>query len=212
MGGCIGRFLLLALVLGAGVLAWQHRDRLMTTLDDLRGRELEVSPELAAVADSKLATLSVGDGVRRVALTAPELQSLIEYRWGGLLPPDVSEPRVDLGKGRVILEATVATARFGRVSELREIVGFLPDTTTLRAAGSFIPLDDGRVGLEVHDLSAAGIPLPRQLIPPILARFPGSGEQDLPPNALAIPLPPGIRTIFVSGDTMVFVGNLEQPY
>jgi hypothetical protein len=113
------------------------------------------------------------------------------------------------GTGRVTLEAGVATARFHRVTELRDIISLLPDTTTLRAVGSFIPLEDGQVGLEIHELAAASIPVPRRLIPTVLARFPGSGSPELPANAVAIPLPPGIRTLYVSGDTMVFVANPE---
>jgi hypothetical protein len=207
MRGCLGRGLVLVLVAGAAVLAWHNRDQLREAFDRSRGRSAQVSPELAALADSKLAELGEGGTRSRVALTGPELQSLIEYRWGGLFPPDVGDPRVGFADGRVTLQANVATARFARVSGMREIVGFLPDTAGLRAVGTFVPMDDGQVGLEVHELTAASIPVPRQLIPPILARFPGGADPDLAANAIAIPLPPGIRTIFVSGDSMVFVAN-----
>lgn len=207
MRGCVLRMLFLAIAVGLSVLAWQNRDELRAVWDRTRGHPAEVSPELAAQADAKLATLGADGGERRVSLTGPELQSLLEYRWGGLLPADISEPRVGMNQGRVTLEASVATARFGRVAELREIVAFLPDTAGLRAVGSFVPMDDGQVGLEVHELSAASIPVPRQLIPAVLARFPGGGEPGLPSNAVAIPLPAGISTVFVSGDSMVFVAN-----
>jgi hypothetical protein len=207
MRGCVGRLLILALAVATGVLVWEYRDELRAAWERTVRPPQEVSPELAARADAKLAALAENGGVRRVALTGPELQSLIEYRWGGLLPPDVGSPRVELGQGRVTLEATVATARFGRVSELRDVAGFLPDTTGLRAVGTFVPMEDGQVGLEVHELTAASIPIPRQLIPTILARFPGSGDPGLPANAVAIPLPPGISAVFVSGDSLVFVAN-----
>jgi hypothetical protein len=207
MRGCLGRILLLALVAGGAVVAWHNRDQLRDAFDRSRGRAVAPSPELAAHADSKLAELGEAGGLSRVALTAPELQSLIEYRWGGLLPPDVGDPRVGLVNGRVTLEANVATARFAHISGMRDIVGFMPDTAGLRAVGSFVPMDDGHVGLEVHELSAASIPLPRRLIPPILARFPGASDPALPSNAIAIPLPPGIRTIFVSGDSLVFIAH-----
>lgn len=207
MRGCFARLVVLALLTVGAIVAWQNREQLVYAWDRWRGPPAEVSPELAEYADRKLATLSENGGVDRVALTAPELQSLIEYRWGGFLPQDVTDPRVSLGSGRVTLEANVATARFGRVAELREIMGFLPDTTSLRAVGSLVPLTDGQVALEVHELAAATIPLPRQLIAPIMARFPGGGEPGLPSNAVMLPLPPGISTIYLSGDSMVFVAN-----
>jgi hypothetical protein len=205
--GCAGRILILVLVAGAAILVWDNRQQVREAWDRSRDRPLEVSPELAAQADDKLATLAGDDGERRVALTGPELQSLIEYRWGGLLPQDVGSPRVGLGQGRITLQANVATARFGGVGELREIVALLPDTTSLRAVGSFVPMADGHVAFEVHELAAASIPLPARLIPTILSRFPRGDEPGLAPNAVAIPLPPGISTVYVSGDSLVFVAN-----
>jgi hypothetical protein len=205
--GCFARLVVLALLTAGAIVAWQNRDQLAYAWDRWRGPPAEVSPELAEYAEGKLSMLNEDGGADRVALTAPELQSLVEYRWGGVLPQDVTDPRVSMGSGRVVLEANVATARFGRMAELREIVGFLPDTTSLRAVGSLVPMDDGQVALEVHELAAATIPLPRQLIAPIMARFPGGGQPGLPPNAVILPLPPGIRTIYVSGDSMVFVAH-----
>jgi hypothetical protein len=205
--GCFARLVVLALLTGGVVVAWQNREQLLAQWSLWRSPPAEVSPELAEHADLKLATLGSNGGVERVALTAAELQSLIEYRWGGLLPPDVTDPRIGLGGGRVTLEGNIATARLGGVSELRDIVGFLPDTMSLRAMGTLVPLADGQVALEVHELAAATIPLPRRLIGPIMSRFPGGGETGLPANAVVLPLPPGISMIYVSGDTMVFVAN-----
>ena len=73
--------------------------------------------------------------------------------------------------------------------------------------GSFVPLDSTHVALEVHELSAASIPVPRRLIPTVLSRFRRSSSPDLAPNAVAVPLPPGISNVFVSGDSLVFVAS-----
>ena len=207
--GCAGRLLLLALLLVGVVVAWYNRDRLTDLWDRARGNQTEVSPEIAARADEKLASLGNAAGPDRVALNESELQSLVVYRWTGFLPPDVVNPRVELSDGRVSLEASVATARFGRVEELRDIVAFLPDTASLRAVGQFVPFNDRQVALEVHELGAAGIPVPGQLIPTVLSRFRGSSAPGLSPNAVAVPLPPGIRSVFISGDSLVFVASRD---
>ena len=205
--GCAGRLLLLALlVVGVGV-AWYNRDAVGDLWDRVTGAETKVSPEIAARADEKLASLAEADGPDRVALNQSELQSLVEYRWSGFLPPDVVNPTVELEDGRVSLEASVATARFGRVAELEDIVAFLPDTASLRAVGQFVPLNEKQIALEVHELGAAGIPVPGALIPRVLSRFRGSSAPGLAPNAVAVPLPPGIRRVFVSGDSLVFVAT-----
>ncbi len=206
LGGCVGRILLLAILLAGGAVLWYNRHELVPLWERLTGAAAQTSPELAARADEKLATLGAEGGSGRVALHEDEIQSLIEYRWGGFLPADVADPRIAVGDGRVTLEGGVATARFGRVAELRDIVAFLPDTASLRAVASFIPMDSGRVGLEVHELGAAGIPVPRQLIPTVLGKFRGSAP-GLGDNAVALPLPPGVRSVYVSGDSLVFLSH-----
>ncbi len=205
--GCIGRLLALVIVVALVGAAWLYRDRI-TELWKGRSHAAEaVTPELAAQADRKLAELGTAGGRDRVALHQAELQSLLEYRWGGFLPADVARPRIGLRDGQVTLQAGVATARFGRIPELQDILSILPDTTTLKAVGSFTPVDSGRVALEIHELGAAGIPVPDRLIPPILRRFRGGGEPGLAPNAVAVPLPPGIRALYISGDSLVFVAS-----
>lgn len=207
VSGCGSRLLILVVVLTAGALLWWNRDGAAAAWDRLTGRETEVSPEIAARADAKLASLGEVDGAPQVSLNESELQSLLVHRWAGFLPADVAAPKVGLDKGRVSLQANVATARFGPVADLKEIMGILPDTASLKAVGSFVPLDAHHVALEVHQLGAAHIPVPRQLIPLVLGQFRGTGLPGLAPNAVAVPLPPGIRGVFISGDSMIFVAN-----
>jgi hypothetical protein len=211
LGGCFRGLvrLVVALVLVAGLgLAWLNRD-LLRTFWDRATEPPEASQELAAQAESKLAQLGEAGGMHRVALSEPELQSLIDYRWVGFLPPDVVDPRVALDQGRMTLEGGVATARFVEIRELEEILAILPDTTQLRAVASLSPMDGSHVLLEVHELAAAGIPIPSRLIPPILRRFRGSGQPGLPPNALALPLPAGIHAVYMRSDSLVFEAETE---
>jgi hypothetical protein len=205
--GCLGRTVLAVVVVIVLGVAWLYRDDLSALWDRLPGRSVRPSPELAAQAEEKLAALGEGGGRTRVALAEDELQSLVEFRWAGFLPPDVVDPRVAVADGRMTLEGGVATARFARITELEEVIAFLPDTTELRAVTSFAPLDSEHVALSVHELGAAGIPVPDRLIPSVLGRFRGSSAPGLPPNALAIPLPPGIRGVYVLGDSLVFLAT-----
>ena len=63
------------------------------------------------------------------------------------------------------------------------------------------------MALEVHELGAAGIPIPGQLIPPILDRLRVYDGADAGPNALAVPLPPAIGGVYVSGDSLVITAR-----
>ena len=195
-----------------GILAllaavWLARAPLQDLWARATGSAVEVSPELAARAEEKLNSLGQPGGTDRVALAESELQSLLVYRWSGFLPEDVVNPRLQLAGDQVTLEGGVSTARFGRVAELRDIVRFLPDTTALRAVASFIPVDSGSVALQVHELGAAGIPVPARLIPTVLRRFRGSPAPGAGPNSITVPLPAGIRSVYLTRDSMVFVAN-----
>jgi len=206
LGGCVGRLLSLALTVAVLAVAWYNRHEIVALVNELLDREPVVSAELADESAARLATLG-DDGVDRVAIHAAELQSLILYRWAPFMPEELGRPRVGLGEGRITLEGDVATERFGRISELREVLSFLPDTATLRAVASFVPLDSAHVALEVHELGAAGVPIPKRLIPPILDRLRPAGSPAVSPNTLAVPLPPGIGNVYVSGDSLVLTAR-----
>jgi hypothetical protein len=210
LGGCAGRVVAVAALVVFVVVAWSNRHTLGDAWDRIVGGAPQVTPELAAQADAKLTSLGETGGPERIALDASELQSLIAYRWSGFLPDDIVDPTVEVSDGRVTLEAGVATARFGRIDELREILQFLPDTAALRAVASFVPLGRGQVVLEVHELGAAGIPVPGRLIPVVLGRFRGSPAPAVGPNTITVPLPPGIRSVYVSGDSLVFTANRAE--
>lgn len=198
------RIVTLVLV-GVGVaVAWAQRDRLRTVWEDLRGTREMPSPELAASAEAKLARLS-GDAPQRVALSEAEVQSLIQFRVAGYLPDYVVNPRIDLDGDRLRVSAQVPTARFPRLDELEQVMGFLPDTTPVAVTGQLIPLHGSRVGLAVDEVSAARVPLPRGLIPTLLRRFGREDEPGLPPDALALPLPAGASTAYIRSDSLVFV-------
>lgn len=202
VGGCLGRLAGLALIAAVLGFAWYNRHELVTLWDRLLDRQPEASEELAASASAKLALLGQ-DGVTRVAFHEAELQSLIQYRWAAALPDAVVSPRVGIGAGRVTMEGAVPVSRLGRIAELEEIIAFLPDTTSLRAVASLVPLDGRHIILEVHELGAAGVPIPKRLIPPILDRLRVHQVPGVGPNGLAVPLPEPIGNVWVSGDSLV---------
>ena len=202
LSGCAGRLLGLVLLLAALAVAWYNRDELAELADALLDRDPVVSAELADEAAAKLGSLG-RDGVTRIAFHQPELQSLVDYRWADYLPPDLTSPRVGLDAGRVTLEGDVATARFRGFDELREVLGFLPDTASIRVVASLVPLDSAHAALEVHELAAVGIPLPARFIPAVVERLRAEGTPAVGPNAVAVPLPPAIGNVWVSGDSLV---------
>lgn len=203
--------LLFFAVLGVGV--WRFRDELGGWVDHLRSARVEEpvgpSAELAMDAERKLASLIERSGTDAVVLTEAEVQSLVLYRLAPALPPYVDSPRVELEGDRIRVHLQVATDRFPRVPELRDMMGFLPDKTDVSARAQLIPLGPGRVGLAVDDVTAAKIPVPRRFIPALLERLGRVEEPGLPPDAVAIPLPPGAAGAYVRGGSLVFLTRAE---
>ncbi len=207
LGGCLNRLLALALLVSVTAVAWVYRAELGRAWRDLTGRTAaaEVSPALAESAQIRLDDARAGRGPERVSLTQSELQSLLRYRWSDSLPAWVAVPTVELMDGRIRLGAAVPTRIFGALRELDEIASFLPDTADMAATGQFVPLTAGYVALEIHEITAARIPLPKRVIPAILNGVGRRATPGLAPDAVAVPLPPGITTAFVSGDSLVFI-------
>lgn len=210
LGGCFNKVLGLLLLVIVVSVAWFYRDELHSVWRGLR-RPPHAAVVSAALADSAAARLDAslrGHGPGRVALTQPELQSLLKYRWKTFLPDYVTRPDVQLNAGRIRLQASVPTERFRQLRELRDVLSFLPDTAELAATGQFVPLVQGRVAFEVNEITAARIPLPQRLVPVILNNLGRRDEPGLAPNAVGVPLPRGATAAFVSGDSLVFLRRL----
>lgn len=208
--GCLKSLFGLLLVAGLAVFALLNRDRISDAWRSLRGTavvaEAVPSPELADAATSKLQQLKNGE-TRSVALTEVELQSLLLYKYRQLLPAFVDSPRVTIENGKIEVQARVPVERLPQLSELGEAAAFLPDTTEVGVTGTILPLRSGRIALAVDQVRAARIPLPKRLVPGALRRLGRKDEAGLPPDALALPLPPGADAAYVRGDSLVFLNN-----
>lgn len=212
--GCLKSLVGLVLVGVLAIFLFLNRDRITSAWQDLRGgkeaTELGPSPELAEVASGKLGQLHAGE-IEVVALSENELQSLLQYKYRQLLPAFVDSPRVQLDGGKIVVQARVPVERLPQLGELGEAAAFLPDTTELGVTGQVLPLRNGRVALAVDQVRAARIPLPKRLVPGALRKLGRKEEPGLPPDALALPLPPGADAAYVRGDSLVFLKNGRTP-
>jgi hypothetical protein len=209
MGGCLRRVVVLVVLLALLGATWLFRDRLRTAWQDLRGvreTELVATPELADAAAQKLESLRDG-GATQVALSGIELQSLLEYRYQGMLPGFLGTPAVELREDRLLLRARVPVDKLPRVEGLGEAAAFLPDTTDFTVTGRLLPLGAGRAAFAIEDVSAQRFPLPRRLVPGALDRIGRTDEPGLPPDAIALPLPPGAATAYIRRDSLVLLAE-----
>jgi hypothetical protein len=209
VAGCFRGSVALVFLLAAVAAVWLFRDRIATAWYDIRGirqTELVATPELAESAQAKIDALNDGSAAR-IALSAMELQSLLTYRYQGALPGFLGAPGIEIHGDELRLRVRVPVDKLPNVEGLGEAAAFLPDTTELTVAGRLLPLDTGRVAFSIDDVRAQRFPLPRRLVPGALERLGRRNEPGLPPEAMALPLPPGVAAAHVARDSLVFLAR-----
>jgi hypothetical protein len=211
MSGRFGRaaavaVVLLAIVAGGGFVVWRRMaTRLPAEADDPGGST--VSPELAEATLDRIEGLRAGEGRHRLELGSAELSSVMRYALPGIVPPGVTEPDVQLHDGSVSLAARVATRAFPDLPSFDKVLGMLPDTVPVGIRGRLQPYGKESLAFFVTDVDAATIPVPGRLIPQVLNALGRQNRKGLPANALHIPMPGGLDSIFVAGDSLVLVSD-----
>jgi hypothetical protein len=149
-----------------------------------------------------------GEVGEQLALSASEIESVVRYSVPGIIPEGIGDPRIRMADGVVTLTARVAIETFPRMPDLSAVLGFLPDTVEVSFEGTLSPLDDERWdALVVHEVQAGFIPLPDRVIPQILEALGREYVGGLPDDAIAIPLPDGIKSAYILRDSLVLVSD-----
>lgn len=166
----------------------------------------EPTPELAEATLDRFERFRAGEEGGRMAVGGPELTAVVRHSLPGLLPPGVRDPTVEMGDGKVNVSARVAVDAFPRLPALDQVVGFLPDTLLMEIRGSLVPLDSNHLALVVDRVRAARVPIPSRMTHEVLGGLRGDrGGAGLPEDALPVPLPDGLDSVFVQRDSLVLL-------
>jgi len=205
MIGCLRRVLMLMIVLVVAALAWWYREAISDAWREARGlREEQPMPSeaLADAAAARIDSLTAGT-LERAAFTQVELQSLLQYRYAGIMPAFVDSARVELAGERIKLSGRLPLDRLPSDGALGEVTALLPDTSEITLTGTLLPLERNRVALGVDQVTASRVPLPRRIVPAALDRLGRTDEPGLPPDAIALRLPPGVSSAYIRNDSLV---------
>ena len=209
MQGCVGKAVGLVLIVGLAAAVWWWGPGLLSELREPEAAEtaaVQPSPELARATLDRLEAFREG-GSTEVRLGGAEVTSLLRYGLPGMMPPGVSEPTAEMREGRLQLSARVALEALPEIPSLNEVVGLLPDTVEVEMRGSLVPLGSERIALHVESLEASRIPIPPRVTPAVLGALGRTDQPDLPQDAIAIPLPSGVRAVYVQQDSLVLVSD-----
>lgn len=208
--GCLRRIVSLIVLAAIAFLVWQYRSKIMATWQRFRGeRPAATAPPVDAErsAQAKYAALAGTQPPPRVALSEDELQALLHTRFAAVLPRWVDSARIQLDGEKVRLSGRVPVDRIPQMRSMGEVAGLLPDTTEVAVKGQVIPLGRGRVALAVDQVTAAHVPLPRRLVPQIMAGLKQGrpAEASVPADALLLPLPRNIASAYVRNDSLILM-------
>jgi hypothetical protein len=207
--GCTGRVLIVVLVAAAGAALWWKNPGIVDRLRGVGSSEpaaLGPSPELADATLDRFEAFQ-GSDEREMRLGDAELSSLVRYSLPGIVPPGVDEPTVTLRDGRIHLSARVALAALPDLPALGEVRALLPDTVPILIRGTLAPFGSQQAALHVDRIEASRIPLPARYVPELLSALGRAQIDDLPPNALLVPLPAGLSAAYVLRDSLVLVAS-----
>ena len=203
-----GRAMLLALgtvVAGAWLLWPRVTARMTSRFVTPPVAASAVSADLAEAALDRFEAFRAGRAGERLAMSDAELSSVVRYAIPGILPPGMSEPEVTLEGGSLALSARVTIKAFPDLPALDQVVGILPDTVPVRMEGELAPFGKESLTFRVRHIEAGHIPLPGRLIPRVLAALGRRHRDGLPPDALFLPLPSGLSSVYVREDSLVLV-------
>jgi len=203
--GCFGSIVMVALLGAAAYAGWRWGG---PVFERVSPGVTEVAPqptrEISDATLERFEALRQGDGGGRLALGSLELESVLRYGVPQMVPAGVGNPTVEMGDGSIRVGGDVAVQAFPQLpDDLGRVIGFLPDTLRLEVDGTLSPLNEHRAQLVVYRVRALGIPLPDRMIHDILRAFGREDVQGLPDDAMPVPLPAGISSVYVERDSLV---------
>lgn len=211
--GCFGILVSGLLLLLAAWAGWRWGGAVFPTLESWLGlegptaREVRPSPELGRRTVERVDSLLRAPDPGEIVLSEAEVASVVHYVVPGLVPEGLELPDLDLRGGGVRLTTRASLAALPPLPELEAALGVLPDTLPVRIDASLMPFGDRDAVLVVHAIRVAAIPLPRRMIPGVLAALGRTARPGLPPDAIPVPLPPELHTAYVVADSLVLVAS-----
>jgi len=204
MFGCLGRLVVVLVLLAAGAVAWLTRDRwLGRPATNAPSRAVSewapVKESGAGNAERALHSLGSPGGPVYVNVDAPDLLAYAVASLAGVLPPSVKDVQARVVGDRVYVRGLVTVSELGGAKVLGPLAAMLPARDTLEIGGTVDVVRPGLAQLHVLEMRAGALSIPSQLIPRLVHEFRrGAPPAGLAADALAVPLPPNVGDVRIA--------------
>lgn len=212
MFGCLRRFLLLVVLLVAGVVAVLTRDRWLPLVQG--GRAPAAADSTAARADtgwvrvtysaaergrSAMSRLRSPKGPALVQLAPSDFAGLVLDSLGARLPASADSLAVRVEGRELQVRMSVRLGDLGGQKVLGPLAGMLGDRERLVLGGTVEGTAQGRAVLRPTTVKVGGFDVPGPVVPRLVASLRrDAGDAQAEPGTLALPLPPGVGDVRVA--------------
>ena len=206
MAGCVVKLLGVAILLSIVWVAWTWGP---DQWDRFRGAGSagEASESSQALADSVLIEyqrLLTGQA-QELSLSGSALESVLLFELSAFLPEAVSSPtaRIENSEARLGIGVSLLPS----VPDIQWLRRLLPDEIRVEIVGTVAAAGEGEVMVVARRAMLAGVPIPFALMASLLDSMVAEDRGELPPNALRLRLPPGIRAAYIQGDRLILTAR-----
>lgn len=211
MKSCLGQILLAGFFLAATIAGWLWGPTVFPKVAEWFSNtdhvsEAIVSSDLAEKTMGRFSDFQRGGTGEQLSLSSNEVASILLYSVPDMMPEGISGPQIEMEDGIITLDVNVAVEALPQYLDMDDVLEFLPDTIEVSLAGTFAPLEDQNWGaFIVHGVQVSLIPVPERMIPDIIKILGKTDVDGLPDDAIAIPLPRGLKSVYVIRDSLVLV-------
>lgn len=200
--GCVALFLVLLLLAAA---AWIGRDEIGDWMGRLDlGRTAEASEQLARRAEGKLNGVAEEGLHGEMRLSEAELQSLLTYRAGAVVPAGIEDLRVDVQDSLVVLSARLRPDELEGYPVPDALRSALSDTSRV-TTGLSPSLDrPGELQLHVRSLQIGAFVIPPMMLPAVVGSLKAQGVRTSG-GAVVLRVTPDLGEVRIDGDDLVLV-------
>jgi hypothetical protein len=214
MFGCLRRIGCLVLLLLIGAALWLTRDRWRARVfGEPSGTSVawhKVATDQSARARASVEALGRKGGPAFVNLSADELGALLLASAGSRALSSVSDPEVAISDDRILLRATIQLDDLGQVGDLGPLAAVLKKREPFEASGTLDIVHPGLAEYRVETAKIGDLPLPRAMIPKLLAR--GSKAERYPgvaSNGVPFEIPSYVADVRVARGRVTLFKNVQ---
>lgn len=201
-GGCL---LVLLLLVALGAATWIGRGAIGDWMGRLHlGSPAEASEALARRAEEKLDRIAREGLSEEIRFSEAELQSLLTYRGGPLMPAGIEDARVDVQDSLVVLSARLSPDALQDYSVPDALRSALADTS--RVTTGLVPVIEqpGELHLQVRSLQIGALVIPPMMLPAVIGGLKAQGVRTAA-GAVLLPVTRDVGAVRLEGDELVLV-------